>query len=258
MLEVNDLSFSAGCRKDEFIIRAWFILDELWFRRNKLALEGIEVVFDKSLAKIRVAVKEHLRRVDEVALVKPCGVVRTGTEWRVPEAGVIKINCDASFKKDIATVGPIAKHSGGGVVWMWRSKVSAALAIEAELKGYLHALLVAKFRGVSEVIVEGDNRLLLDCLKFSRPCPIWFLEVYFQNILLLFPFFSRASFNWVRRESNSAAHALCQWAARDAGSGFCSLGNAPIRVRSAFADDDAFAMLVPSPSAPPSPPLERR
>ena len=147
-------------------------------------------------------------------------------------------------------MGLVARDERGAVSWLWRSPIQAASAVEAELKGVYLALLVAKFRGLSKVVVEGDNKSLMESLESSKVCPFWFLLPVFQSILSCCCSFVSVSFFWISRDSNRVAHALCQWAARDGCSGFCTFGDTPTLVRSYFDDDLSSSMsVVPSSSA---------
>ena len=96
-----------------------------------------------------------------------------------------KINVDVFFKLDIAAVCVVARSHGDEVRWLWRSKVLASSPLEAEMKGVFLAMLIAKFRGVKNVILEGDNMSIMDGLRVSNQCPVRFLLPLFLDILEL-------------------------------------------------------------------------
>lgn len=82
------------------------------------------------------------------------------------------------------------------VVWMWRSRISAASTLEAELQALYVALLVVKFRNVREITIEGDNKNILDNLDLQKDCQNCSLTLWFDVVLFLAMRFHANSFGF--------------------------------------------------------------
>lgn len=69
------------------------------------------------------------------------------------------------FKEDQAPIGVIVKTTEEIVPWMWRGLVSVSSAVEEELQAIHMAMLLARFRNVRELVIEGDCKYILDNLE---------------------------------------------------------------------------------------------
>ena len=78
--------------------------------------------------------------------------------------GETKINVDASFGRRGVSEGLVARDEAGEILWMWRSAITAATVLEAEMAGVYLAILMAKFRNVQRLVVEGDNKQIMEGL----------------------------------------------------------------------------------------------
>ena len=126
------------------------------------------------------------------------------------------------------------------MLWAWRSGVTANSAFEAELTGILMVVQLGIFRNHRRVIIEGDNKTIMDALGNKCECPIWTCTPLFDRILLLSHKFISCIFRWVPRSQNVGAHLICQWARRDNGEGFCKFGDVPPLVRNSFLANAGF------------------
>ena len=100
--------------------------------------------------------------------------------------------------------------------------------------GVLQAVMLAKFRNCSRVIIEGDNKTVMENLHERGRCPTWRLLPLFTEIVDSLDKFTSISFSWLSRNANFEAHAFCKWATKDRVSGFVSMGDLPHLVHEAF------------------------
>lgn len=106
---------------DEFIIRAWLIMEELWARRNKVAFRGDGGNVYNSLQKIKSKILEHseiinsnldrLNRIDRwIDQERINGTLYQRNQgfsarinvilrYNCPESGILKINVDTAFSE---------------------------------------------------------------------------------------------------------------------------------------------------------------
>ena len=155
---------------DEFVIRAWVIFEELWDRRNELIFKGIRRNSEESLRIIKTRLIGHItsrrdRLRPKVPSALPC------PRWGTPALGRIKLNVDASFSTSGASCGVIARDEVGALLWLWRCRIEADSVAEAELKAVQMALLLARFRNIRRLEIEGDNKIVMDSLAGSKDSP---------------------------------------------------------------------------------------
>lgn len=109
-------------------------------------------------------------------------------------------------------IGIVAKDKFGHVRWMWRSRVGAVSAMEAEMNRDLITMLLAKFRTHHYFLVEGD-KAIMDALAKNGACSDWSCTPLFNRILSLSDWFSECVFKWVHRACNDEligyANGLC-------------------------------------------------
>lgn len=117
---------------------------------------------------------------------------------------------------------------------MWRGRVYARSAMEAEMLRVLLAVQLGKFRNHQFILVEGDNKTILESLEAGRRCPnLSFLPLY-ERILKLWIGFSSIDLAWVQRVCNTRAHLLGNYAMDSRDFGFCNLEDISTLVRDRF------------------------
>lgn len=210
---------------DVFINYAVGIMEQLWKNRNQKFFQGSQPSF-------RVLVNSTQQLVLDIGKFKTANSFSEGLRqervkkrWQRPSDNVTKINVDAAFSEAGATVGIVARDERGSVLWMWRSKTQAGSAVEAEMIGVLMGVQLAKFRNHRRILVEGDNKAIMDSLVQRRNCPVWHCIPLYEQILSLSDGLSSCNFVWNHRDCNQVAHGLAKWALYSTVFGFCNLGN---------------------------------
>jgi ribonuclease HI len=133
-----------------------------------------------------------------------------------PDAPVIKMNVDGTFKKESGRVaiGAIATDAGGQPLSaLWSCLHSCRDAEEAEAMACLEGVKLGRRWPDCPIVLESDCSQIIDKLQAgsldrSLVAPI-VCDVVMECSLLL-----SVSFSKVRREQNKAAHELAQLAMR--------------------------------------------
>ncbi|KAJ9186909.1 hypothetical protein P3X46_002427 [Hevea brasiliensis] len=130
--------------------------------------------------------------------------------------GVIKINFDAATNKhqQYGSIAAFARdHHSLLCGWLCRRIVGISDPLVLESLAYREALLLAKAKGFSNVVIEGDSQVPIQAIEGST------IAVEIQGILHdihhLSRMFLHIDFSLVRRECNQAAHSLASKALRD-------------------------------------------
>ncbi|KAF7148397.1 hypothetical protein RHSIM_Rhsim03G0084200 [Rhododendron simsii] len=128
------------------------------------------------------------------------------SHWIPPGAGSMKINCDASWSKDLKRGwgGIILRDYRGHLVDGRRFRILANSAFLAEASVLREACLFAKALNLSSVCIENDNAQLIS-LSVSELVPPWEALAIISDIRLLASDL-RLSLCWTPREGNEAAH----------------------------------------------------
>ncbi|KAF7128124.1 hypothetical protein RHSIM_Rhsim11G0009800 [Rhododendron simsii] len=152
----------------------------------------------------RVASKENL--VSSSHTPPPPPPHTSSAHWSPPATGSLKINCDASWSKELnkGWGGIILRDSLGNLIDGRRFRISATSALLAKASVIREACLFAKALNLSSVCIENDNAQLIS-LSVSELVPPWEVLAIISDIRLLAKN-DGFSFRWTPREGNEAAH----------------------------------------------------
>ncbi|XP_021773653.1 uncharacterized protein LOC110737630 [Chenopodium quinoa] len=161
-----DLIESWSKRDSKKVCRGVILIWNLWTRRNELILNGKEMY--------------HAMIVDRVfRLAADCctyaskiygGIKKNSYSsqkiWKVPPEGTVKVNCDVSLCVDGRVgLGVVARDWKGDVLFAVTSRTRAHWApIIAEVNATSLAIRLAKQHGLSDIIIEADNQVLINRL----------------------------------------------------------------------------------------------
>ncbi|KAI8567516.1 hypothetical protein RHMOL_Rhmol02G0128800 [Rhododendron molle] len=108
------------------------------------------------------------------------------SHWIPPRVGYLKINCDASWSRDLKKGwgGIILKNDRGHLVDGRRFRISSSSAFLAEDSVLREACLFAKALNLSSVCIENDNAQLIS-LCVSELVPPWEALAIISDIRLL-------------------------------------------------------------------------
>lgn len=125
-----------------------------------------------------------------------------------PEASDVKLNFDGSVKKNaIAAAGFIIRDTYGAPLISGAKKLGLNGVLQAEGLALFSGLQAAILAGHKRIHIEGDSKLLIDCIK-GTCATSWRAKTIVENIVTLLQKFDFMKINHVYREANSVADAL--------------------------------------------------
>ncbi|KAF7121048.1 hypothetical protein RHSIM_Rhsim13G0004500 [Rhododendron simsii] len=187
------------------VFLCWFI----WKARNDLVFQSLKQSPVSIVARAMGAWDEFISATETISSThqsRHSSPPLPSLHWIPPAAGSMKINCDASWSKDLKRGwgGIILRDDRGHLVDGRRFRISASSAFLAEASVLREACLFAKALNLSSVCIENDNVQLIS-LSVSELVPPWQALAIISDIRLLASEL-RLSFCWTPREGNEAAH----------------------------------------------------
>lgn len=144
--------------------------------------------------------RTHLPRTQLVPTIK----------WHPPDTNCLKINFDGSVKDMNAASGFIIRNEFGAPLLAGSRSVGPATVPMAEALALRDALIYAYQHGLSHIQVEGDSKLIIDCIKNVCTTP-WSLKAIIRDIRQLAAQCAVTSWNHIFREANFAADAIATY-----------------------------------------------
>ncbi|XP_028803709.1 uncharacterized protein LOC114758781 [Neltuma alba] len=145
---------------------------------------------------------------------------KSATRWRKPHFGRVKLNYDGAYyrKTGKAGIGIICRDSYGLFLRGWSKAVVASSALHAEILALTKAISLSEEWGLSNVILEGDCKVLIDAISAQSPssCP-WLLQGLVNDIIDQIASRSTLTCSFISRAGNCAADFLAASASREVG-----------------------------------------
>ena len=157
--------------------------------------------------------REYTNAQDQLSVLDPIHVLAQHT-WQPPQGLLFKLNFDGACFDDGAASGY------GAVIRNKKGEVMAAIAVrgsvvrdseEVEVLVCCKALEFAIDAGFTEIILEGDNAMVMKTISQAQP-NLSRLGLIYEDIQCLATGFSSISTNCIRHSANSVAHALARFA----------------------------------------------
>ena len=191
---------------ETFLVQSWLI----WHRRN-MVLFGSKMQHPGQLnQRVTDLLREYREAQSSLAipLVRPSSL----QNWKPPAGQLFKLNFDAAIFKNGSGVGAVIRNATGEVMVALSARGEAvADSEEAKVRAYRKALEFAIDVGFSELMVEGDNSVVMSTISSNKPN--WSrLGVIYDDIGYLAANLSYVSFSCIRRNANSVAHSLARYA----------------------------------------------
>ena len=132
--------------------------------------------------------------------------------WKPPTGQLYKLNFDAAIFANSSGIGAVIRNAAGEVMAALSARGAAVIdSEEAEAIACRKALEFAIDAGFSELVVEGDNSVVLSSVSSIHPD--WSrLGVIYDDIRHLAAGLHYVAFNCIRRSANSVAHSLARYA----------------------------------------------
>ncbi|KAI5338965.1 hypothetical protein L3X38_018237 [Prunus dulcis] len=128
-------------------------------------------------------------------------------KWKPPPWGWVKLNFDGSIRNNVAASGFVIRDSDGHVLLAGAKNIGDNTISVAECLALRDGLAYAIHRGWRNILVEGDSKLIIDCVK-QEADPPWCICILIHDIKLLSSFCGHLSFNHIYREANFTADAV--------------------------------------------------
>ena len=189
-----------------FLVQSWLI----WHRRNTV-LYGSKMQHPGQLNQRVTDLLREFREAQSslaVPLIRPSSL----QNWKPPTGQLFKLNFDAAIFENGSGVGAVICNPAGEVMVALSVRGEAvADNEEAEVRACRKALEFAIDAGFSELMVEGDNSVVMSTISSNKPN--WSrLGVIYDDIGFLAAGLSYVSFSCIRRNANSVAHSLAWYA----------------------------------------------
>ncbi|XP_012842432.1 PREDICTED: uncharacterized protein LOC105962666 [Erythranthe guttata] len=133
--------------------------------------------------------------------------------WHPPPVGAVKINTDAAVSSGnlFFSVGMVARNDEGQCIWWRVIKLPGNLhPAECEATAALKELLLAREKGWTNVVVEGDNLQVITALQHGEN-DLSSFSLLLDECLRLSLDIEYCSFNFVKRTGNLLAHAIAHF-----------------------------------------------
>lgn len=134
----------------------------------------------------------------------------TTARWKPPLTNFIKLNVDATWKKQHSSIAVIAKDSKGDILGAWAKEQDMRDATSAKAAAIKWALELTQLHEFSYVMVERDAKVCIDALLGIEESTNWSILALCYDIKFLALNFVNCDFVWAKREANSVAHELAK------------------------------------------------
>ena len=191
-----------------FLVQGWVI----WNQRNSI-LHGGQVQDPAKLNQRAKNLLEDFRNAQDRLVI---GTITDGgsATWKPPSGLVYKLNFDAAVAPSLRTsgFGAIIRNEKGEVMAAYAGRgPSVTDSEEAEALACRKAIEFAVDTSFSDLIIEGDNIEVIKAISSARDNGSRLGHIY-EDIRCLAASLRDWSTSWVRRNANTVAHSLSQFA----------------------------------------------
>ncbi|XP_061999501.1 uncharacterized protein LOC133716872 [Rosa rugosa] len=128
-------------------------------------------------------------------------------KWKPPDDNQVKLNFDGSVKHGVASTGFCIRDSNGNPIIAATRRIGHAGVLTAEATALRDGLSSALLNQHLSIWVEGDCKLLIDCILKKTPPP-WRIKLLVDDIACLAAKFHSIRFRHIFREANFVADKL--------------------------------------------------
>ena len=190
-----------------FVVQAWL----LWTQRNKVKTGGIIQDPTQLVKQASVFLEEYRASQDHLAVPV---VVKRSSRWVPPPENRFKLNFDAAIFQEIhaSGFGAIIRNERGKVMASFSARGPSAVdSEEAKLLACRRALEFAIDTGLMDIVVEGDNSVVMKDLLSSRT-EFSRLGHLYEDVKGLAARMTNLTVSCVQHIANSVAHSLTRFA----------------------------------------------
>ena len=133
--------------------------------------------------------------------------------WKPPDASLVKINFDGAIFRDEnrSGIGVVVRDHTGAILASVALSLSPALQpAEIEAIAAARALEFGQELGLTEAVLEGDSKLIMNSLK-ARGETIASVEPLIQDAIIFSGLYTKFLYSHCRRDGNKLAHSLARY-----------------------------------------------
>ncbi|XP_075665494.1 uncharacterized protein LOC142635175 [Castanea sativa] len=189
----------------------WVICWQIWHPWNAVMHGGVFQHPSRSSQRALDYLREYTKAQDQLSMPAPTPTPTQQT-LHPPQGTLFKLNFDGACFDDGAALGyrVVIRNEKGEVMATLAAKGSAVRdSEEVEVMACRKALKFAIDAGFMEIILEGDNTLVMKTVSQAQQ-NLLRLGLIYEDIWCLAAGFRSISTNCVRRNANSVAHALAR------------------------------------------------
>lgn len=132
---------------------------------------------------------------------------KVNIKWEPPPLDWVKVNFDGSVRGNLAATGFVIRDWNGNVRLAGAKNSGQVSIIVAECLALRDGLAHAIHKGWRKMLVEGDSKLIIDCVNNLVSVP-WSISILMHDIRLLNSYCEEISFKHIFREANFTADAV--------------------------------------------------
>jgi hypothetical protein len=166
--------------------------------------------------------------------------LKNDVHWVSPVKGEIKINCDAAVGINDSMVAGIARDWRGKLVFAFALKVNTNFPLQAEAEALRQAASIVVSHNIPLVCLESDCKVCIDGILNPSVDVPWRIGTLMNEIKAIVQSIPSASFSWVPRKANMAAHTFARWALTNRFLGFVDESSTLPAVLSKIMEDGCF------------------
>ncbi|BFG15997.1 hypothetical protein CerSpe_022710 [Prunus speciosa] len=184
--------------------KALLLCWQIWEARNNCVFKDIVLHPARALL-VAGRIGLDYWKINSCPPLKPNGFINI--KWKPPSLDWIKVNFDGSVRGNLAATGFVIRDWNGNVR-LASAKNSGQMSITvAECLALRDGLAHAIHNGWRKILVEGDSKLIIDCVNNVASVP-WSISLLVQDIRVLSSFCEEIAFQHIFREANFTADAV--------------------------------------------------
>lgn len=185
--------------------------EQIWLTRNKVRIGDSCGDWDSIWKTINSSVLKHWRLLPRSRKTRILSDMKW--KWIPPPQNILKMNFDAAFVGDYATVAWVLRDHQGTMLRTWTSRFFASSALEADAKACYQALQQANLEGCKHLILESDSLCAINVLNGVSPADAWCFKSIFYACRHILCQSEQWIVCFVGRDANDCSHVLAKWAA---------------------------------------------
>ncbi|RYR09735.1 hypothetical protein Ahy_B05g078136 [Arachis hypogaea] len=213
MDNIKKIRAEGGEDQEKRISRIGFLLWEVWKSRNDKLFQQKEINPSWTIKKAKLLEYSYWSAAGKKAETRTVEIRRRNANlvrWRPPPNDWLKVNVDATFKKESGngTISAVVRDKEGKVLLGFTGKIQANSSIIAEAMAIRQALIIVNNLQLGKTLIESDNQRLVQAIKSKSS--IGRAWAIIQDIQILLEALPEKGLTWTPRNGNLLAHAVAK------------------------------------------------